>query len=108
MKLLVIIISFVLTFTAVSAWSDCEEPLVPALPNPDLAGENEMRRAQLAVKHYLSEQQAFLACVGNDRRHNEAVDRMHELAQKYNKMARRYNARMQSLDMYTELALLEI
>lgn len=91
--------------SAVSA--ACEEAEMPGIPNPDLAGEAEMLRAQAEVKRYLALQQEFLDCVRNDRRHNQAVDRMHEVANKYNSTARRYKARMESLNMITELAYVE-
>ena len=64
-----------------------------------------MLRAQMEVKRYIALQQEFLVCVQhNTRKHNRAVDLMHEVANKYNTTARRYKARMQSLNMITELA----
>lgn len=81
---------------------------MPGLPNPDLAGEAEMLRAQLEVKRYIALQEDFLDCVRNTRMHNQAVERMHEVANKYNSTARRYKARMQSMNMITELAYLEL
>lgn len=89
------------------AWSSCQEAQAPGLPNPDLAGEAEMLRAQREVLRYIALQEQFLDCVRNTRMHNQAVERMHEVANKYNSTARRYKARMQSLNMITELALLE-
>ena len=76
---------------------------MPGLPNPDLADEIDMLRAQHAVKRYLLAQQDFLSCVQSSRRHNQAIDRMHEMAEKYNRMSRRYKMRIQSLDMFTAL-----
>ena len=99
------LMSACLLLMTVPAWSgsDCKEALVPGLPDPDLADELEMLRAQHAVKRYMVAQQDFLSCVQSNRRHNRAVERMQELAEKYNRMSRRYKARMQSLDMFTEL-----
>ncbi|MEE8056791.1 MAG: hypothetical protein V3T17_02985 [Pseudomonadales bacterium] len=89
-------------------WAKCKEAISPGLPNPDVAVEAEMLLAQDAVKHYLLAQEDFLSCVQNSRRYNMAVDRMYEMAKKYNDMARRYKVRIQSLNMFTELALLDL
>ena len=94
-----------LLLSPVSSWSACNEAVVPGLPHPDWTDEAEMLQAMAAVKRYIAAQEVFLSCVQNERRHNRAVERMHEIARKYNTMARRYKARMQSMDMFTELAL---
>ncbi len=101
-----ILCTFVLM--AAPAWSICKEAPVPVLPNPDFAVETEMLRAQEAVRHYLAVQENFLSCVRNDRRHNQALDRMHMLAEKYNRITRRYKVRKQSMGMFTDLALLGV
>lgn len=104
-RLATFIICFMLSTLA---FAECIEAEAPGIPNPDLAGEAEMLRAQREVKRYLALQEQFLDCVRNVRHHNQAVERMHEVANKYNSTARRYKARMQSMNMFTELALLEI
>lgn len=94
---------------APQVWSACREAAVPRLPNPDLAVEAEMLRAQLEVRRYIALQEEFLTCVqNNSRKHNQVVDLMHEVANKYNSTARRYKARLQSMNMITELAFLEL
>ena len=80
---------------------------MPGMPSPDVASEVEMLQAQAAVKNYLATQERYLGCVQNGRRHNQAIDRMHDVAEKYNRKARRYKTRMESQDMITELALLD-
>lgn len=86
----------------------CEEADIPNLPHPEDVGEYEMLQAQFAVKQYLAEQKMFLSCVQNGRRHNKAVDRMHEVANQYNRSAKRFKARMESLNRMTELAFLSV
>lgn len=92
-----------------SAANACEEPLIPELPNPDLAGEMEMLRAQVEVRQYILKQEAFLDCIQrNTRKHNRALEVLLDVANKYNSAARRYNMRMQAKNMFTELALLDV
>ena len=57
---LTILVLGTLTFAS-AARSTCEEPVIPQVPNPDLASEIEMLRAQAAVKHYILLQEEFLA-----------------------------------------------
>ncbi len=78
------------------------------MPNPDMASEYEMLQAQLAVKHYLATQEQYLNCVQNHRKHNKVIDRMHDIADQYNRRAKRYKTRMESQNMITELALLDV
>ena len=80
---------------------------MPGMPNPDVASELDMMQAQVAVKSYLATQERYLGCVQNGRRHNQAIDRMHDVAEKYNRKARRYKTRKESQNMITELALLD-
>lgn len=87
----------------------CEEPLIPGIPNPDLAGEEEMLRAQAEVRLYIQQQEDYLSCIEhNTRKHNRAVDVLHDVANKYNSTARRYKMRMRAKNMITELALLDV
>jgi hypothetical protein len=83
------------------------EAVVPELPNPDVAVMSDILRAQQAVKQYLARQEKYLSCLGDDSfRHDAAVDKMHEVANSYNNMARRYKSRMESMNMVVDLALL--
>lgn len=91
---------------ATQAWSSCREAEVPYLPNPDIADMGEMLEAQLAVRNYIQRQQLFLDCSRVGFRHNRAVDRMHEVAKEFNKKARRFKAKKQSEDIFTEFALI--
>jgi hypothetical protein len=100
-----LILAFV--FVAANAFAACREAVMPELPNSDLASEYEMQIARLAVDEYLADQELYLACVSNVRLHNQAVDRMRHVANQYNRSAKRFKARMQSMDMYTELVLLD-
>lgn len=87
--------------------SACIEAVIPALPNPDNAVMSDILRAQDAVKQYIARQEKFLSCVGdNSFRHDAIVDKMHEVANSYNNMARRYKSRMESMNMVVDLALL--
>ena len=105
----VCVVALVSLLCAPMAFSGCEEPVVPSLPNPDLASAQEMITAHANVVRYISQQEEYLDCVEhNTRKHNRAVDLLHEVANKYNSSARRYNARQQSLHMYTELALIDM
>jgi hypothetical protein len=107
MKLFIAISTFVFSMTASnSAFSMCTEAAVPVLPDPDTAVMSDILRAQDAVKQYLARQEKFLSCVSDSSRHNAAVDKMHEVADQYNNMARRYKSRMESMDMIVDLALL--
>ncbi|WP_101760214.1 hypothetical protein [Oceanicoccus sp. KOV_DT_Chl] len=101
-------VAALLWLSVVSALVDaaCIEAEAPGLPHPDEAGEYEMLQAQFAVKEYLAQQELFLSCVQDGRRHNQAIDRMNDIADQYNRSARRYKARMESMDRMTELALL--
>ncbi|MCR8924137.1 hypothetical protein NO559_15235 [Dasania sp. GY-MA-18] len=91
---------------ALPAWAACKEAKIPYLPNPNMADIGEMLEAQAAVKNYMQRQQSFLACSRDGVRHNRAVDRMHEVAKEFNKITRRFKAKQQSEDMFTELALI--
>jgi hypothetical protein len=93
---------FILLFWATAAWSSCQEALVPELPSPDWVDEQDVLRAQRAVKQYIQEQEIFLTCTRRASAHNAAVNRMHAVAKKYNEMARRYKARKASMDIMTE------
>lgn len=87
---------------ATTAWSSCQEAVVPELPNPDWVDEQDVLRAQRAVKQYIQEQEIFLSCVRRASMHNAALNRMHTVAKKYNEMARRYKARKASMNIMTE------
>lgn len=89
-----------------SVYSACSEAAVPELPNPDTAVMSDILRAQDAVKQYLARQERYLTCVGDNFRHDAVVDKMHEVANSYNNMARRYKSRMESMNMVVDLALL--
>ena len=93
---------------SLSAFSACREAEAPGLQHLEDASEYEMLLAQSAVKQYLADQRLFLTRVQDDRRHNKAVDRMHEIANQYNRSARRFKAKMESLDRMTELAFLSV
>ena len=86
-------------------YADCIEAVVPELPNPDTAVMSDMLRAQDAVKQYIARQEKYLSCVGYGFRHDAVVDKMHEVANSYNNMARRYKSRMESMNMVVDLAL---
>ena len=104
-----IAVSLCFLFLVAPCWAGCEEPVIPDFPNPDLAGQDEMLRAEKEVKQYLALQEDFLNCVQhNTRKHNRAVDLMYQVAEKYNSIARRYNTRLQALDMFTDLAYVDV
>ncbi|WP_169713966.1 hypothetical protein [Oceanicoccus sagamiensis] len=98
----------VLALSTSLGWASCQQSAAPGMPNPDMASEYEMLQAQIAVKNYLATQEQYLNCVQSSRKHNQIIDRMHEIADQYNRKARRYKARMESQDMITELALLDL
>ena len=106
MRYLAYIMVIVIVFFSSMAMA-CKEAEAPLLPHPDDATEYEMLQAMAAVKQYVANQEVFLACVKSQRIHNQAVDRMHEVVNKYNNYARRYKALIESLDMVTELALVQ-
>ena len=89
-----------------NSYSACKEAVVPELPNPDIAVMSDILRAQEAVKLYIARQEKYLSCVGDNFRHDAVVDKMHEVANSYNNMARRYKSRMESMNMVVDLALL--
>ena len=78
---------------------------MPQLPDPIIAEEEDVLRAQAAVKQYLKMQEYFLECVNSAYRHDAAIDRMREVTRRYNNLARYYKLRMKSSGMYTDLAL---
>lgn len=88
-----------------SAWSACMEAQAPELPNPLEASLGEMLKAQEAVRDYVQQQQRFLDCSRDGFMHNKALDEMYELAERYNKITRRFKARELARDTFTELAL---
>jgi hypothetical protein len=94
-----------LLFIASPAYSACIEAAVPKLPDPDTAMMSDIIRAQNAVKQYLARQEKYLSCVGSTNKHDAAVDKMHEIAEQYNTMSRRYKSRQESMDMIVDLAL---
>ena len=108
MKSLVAISALLLLLSISStSHSACIEDVVPELPNPDIAVMSDILRAQEAVKQYIARQEKYLSCVGDDSfRHDAVVDKMHEVANSYNNMARRYKTRMESMNMVVDLALL--
>jgi hypothetical protein len=100
-------ISALLLLLSISSTSHsaCIEAVVPELPNPDIAVMGDILRAQGAVRQYIARQEKYLACVGDNFRHDAVVDKMHEVANSYNNMARRYKSRMESMNMVIDLAL---
>lgn len=87
-----------------SVQAACRQAVEPDFPDPDTALHIDVLQAQEAVKLYISQQEAYLACVGDVRRHNLAVERMYKVAEQYNSLARRFKVRMESEGMYTDLA----
>lgn len=94
-------------FVAGYVSAGCREAVIPDLPSSELASEYEMQMAKLAVDEYLAAQELYLSCVSNARLHNQAVDRMHHVANQYNRSAKKFKVRMQSMNMYTKLVLLD-
>ena len=86
----------------------CREAQIPGVPNPEIASEYEMLQAQRAVKNYIQLQEDFLDCTNNRSRQDRAIDNMHNVAEQYNRSARRFKARMQAADMFTELAYISL
>ena len=103
---LIIVSGLVLSASVTTA--ACREATAPGMPNPDMASEYEMLQAQIAVKQYLASQEQYLNCIHNGRKHNRVIDQMHDIADQYNRRAKRYKTRMESQDMITKLALLDV
>ena len=78
---------------------------MPLLPRADTAEEEDILKAHAAVIQYLKQQESFLACVNSDLKHDAAIDRMREVTEKFNKLARRYKSRLKAMDMFTDLAM---
>ena len=74
----------------------CKEATLPQLPKADTAVLAEMVKAQKEVKKYLQTSEEFLKCVRDDRRHNDVVDKMHDLAARFNTLTKAYKARKNS------------
>jgi predicted nucleic-acid-binding protein len=104
-SLLASIIIMSALITPASAAS-CREAVAPVLSEENMAVEEDIIRTLAAVKQYLKLQEGFLSCVSNVSRHNAAIDRMHEVSKRFNTLAKRYKARMEAMDMFTELAYL--
>lgn len=76
---------------------------MPTLPNGDWIGEQELLAVQEEVKQYIARQEDFLNCVRKTHKRNAAIDRMTQVAEKFNTMTRRYKARLKTTNIFTEL-----
>jgi hypothetical protein len=104
------ILTAVLMLTSSLALAECVKPDAPTLPDGESAELQAMVEAQKAVKAYVADTDAYLAClpseeqiVGADAdpdvelariaKHNAAVDEMDAVAAKFNEEIRAYKSK---------------
>ena len=104
--------SLIVLLLAQSAFAECSRPTAPDLPDGGSSDLEAMVEGQKAVKAYVAETEAFLACLTAEgeaaieteteeqqlariERHNQAVDEMEAVAGKFNEEIREYKAKAQ-------------
>lgn len=111
MKTLKLLMAITLIGLGGAAHAACSYPEVPKdLPSGDTESQEEMVVAQKAVKSFVAEMEAYLACLDTDiealgaeatdehrlirdKRYNAAVDVMDATAAQFNEAVRAYKAR---------------
>lgn len=86
-----------------SAQAECLLKEAPALPDGATAVQDDMVKAQQAVKAYVAETQEYLSCLefegkgksGGDwtKKYNDASSRMEKLAAEFNKQLRAFKSK---------------
>lgn len=104
-----------LSTLAIAAQAACEYPASIRIPDGSTATKDEMIDGQKAVKQYMADMDAYLACLEKEnaaaaveaedaeiaaqrealhvKRHNAAVEAMEGLAARFNEQVRAYKAR---------------
>jgi hypothetical protein len=107
MKLIASILLLILAQTAAAA---CDRPSAPTLPDGETSDLEAMVAGQKAVKAYVAETESYLECLNAESEaaaetdtpeqqlarideHNNAVDEMEALADKFNEEIREYKAK---------------
>jgi hypothetical protein len=91
---------------SVPAYADCVLPPAPSkIPDGTTANEQEMVTAMQTLKQYNGDVDTYLKCLefeakqnrlsksDEERRHNEAVDAMTRIANKFNEQVRTFKAK---------------
>lgn len=88
------------TFTAAifssSAWSSCEAPSTPTIPDPETAVTPLMIKSKNDVTAFMDAANTYLGCDISDQEHNDMVDVMNRVADDFNNCIKAFKARMAS------------
>ena len=104
--------SLILVFFTQLAFAECSKPTAPTLPDGSTSDLETMVEGQKAVKAYVAETEAYLACLTEEgeaaaetetteqqlarvEMHNKAVDEMEAIAGEFNEEIREYKSKSQ-------------
>lgn len=76
-----------------SAWA-CDKPNPPEIPDAKTAVTPQMVKAKNDVQAYMAAAQAYLDCGLAKKKHNDMVDEMNGIADKFNAAVRDFKSRM--------------
>ena len=102
------VVVLVLMCSAALVHSGCQSEPAPELPDLETALHSDMLRAMDAVKRYIAKQEAYLNCVDSVQEYNSTVKEMHRVANRFNSLTRRYKARREAVNMFTDLAMISV
>lgn len=109
MKLIACALALLLAGPGLAA-AACDYPPEVAIPDGNSASEEDMRAANAAVREYMAQVEAYLACLDDEEkalgdtvtdeqkkvhtaRHNAAVDALNTVAGRFNEQVRLHKAR---------------
>ncbi|MFT7128775.1 MAG: hypothetical protein ACI89U_000883 [Gammaproteobacteria bacterium] len=72
----------------------CAKPEAPMLPDAATAVTAQMVKAKNDVQAYMTDANAYLECVKNDKKHNRMVKSMKKIGTEFNVAVRSYKDRM--------------
>lgn len=77
-----------------AAFSACETPEEPAIPDGESANGSEMLKGKKDVEAYVAAMEEYLKCSRlSVSRHNSMIDKMQDVAGKFNVQVRAYKAK---------------
>lgn len=94
MRKLLVVLSLTTGLFFVQAASACTRPTAPEIPDPATAVTPQMIKAKNDVQAYVETAEKYLKCNISTSQHNNMVDEMKAVADKFNQAVRDYKARM--------------
>ncbi len=77
-----------------ATFAACTEPENPPIPEGESANGSDMLKAKKAVEAYMTAAEEYLECSRpSTRQHNRMVNKMEDLASKFNNSLRAYKAK---------------